>query len=194
MGEEVNGQTTYYGYICNTNQGNVYETPSVNARIITYGLRGKLVTVLQQSATWYKVKLDMDTGYIPKNFINLCDMTTKVGQLLYNARSRLMLKYKLGEEGPGRFDGPGFTKYCFGRIGLQIPRTAAEQAKFGTAPTGVKAGDVLFFSLSGRGIDHCAIVSDIATLLHCTERGNGVKEDVFDNTWRSRLTGIRRYI
>ena len=55
--------------------------------------------------------------------------------------------YVWAEEGPDRFDCSGYTYYMYGSMGIEIPRTAHEQAKRGKyiKPSELQYGDLIFF-------------------------------------------------
>lgn len=59
--------------------------------------------------------------------------------------------YVYGATGPSAFDCSGLTKAAFATIGVDLPRTAAEQSTVGTAVpvSDVQVGDLLFWG--GRG-------------------------------------------
>jgi cell wall-associated NlpC family hydrolase len=53
--------------------------------------------------------------------------------------------YHFGDEGPNAFDCSGLMQYIFGKAGIKLPRTAAEQQKFATPVTKPVPGDLVFF-------------------------------------------------
>lgn len=69
------------------------------------------------------------------------------------------VSYKMGGTTTKGFDCSGFTSYVFKKIGLTLPRASTSQYKVGTAvaKSNLKAGDLVFFNTSGRGVSHVGI-------------------------------------
>lgn len=66
------------------------------------------------------------------------DVTSEVQQLLQNPSTS--------------FDASGFVQYVYAQVGVQLPRTIAEQAQVGTLidnPNQLEKGDLVFFDLNG---------------------------------------------
>ena len=74
------------------------------------------------------------------------------------AEQYLGAPYVWGGTSPSGFDCSGFTQYVFAKFGINLPRTAAEQATLGTyvPKSELKPGDLVFFDTSG-GISHVGI-------------------------------------
>lgn len=78
---------------------------------------------------------------------------------LREVASRLVgFPYLWGGNGRGGFDCSGLVVYVYRHLGVNLPRTSREQY----AATAVEAdrllpGDLLFFSSSGRQVDHVGI-------------------------------------
>jgi hypothetical protein len=66
-------------------------------------------------------------------------------------RRNLGKKYVWAEEGPYCYDCSGLTYFTYGSMGIEIPRVAREQFKYGTpvAKSELKKGDLVFFD-TGR--------------------------------------------
>lgn len=109
--------------------------------------------------------------------------------------------YVWAEEGPSTFDCSGLTYYLYGSMGIDIPRTAHEQARVGKriAPNQLQYGDLIFFATNKR---HAHRISHVGMYL-----GNGwfthastVKNEViYSNLFKSRyyknrLRICRRYL
>jgi hypothetical protein len=89
--------------------------------------------------------------------------------------------YKYGGTSPrSGFDCSGFVQYVFARQGVNLPRTASQQAQVGTpiAPDwrAVSAGDLVMFEENGR-IGHVAIYAGRNRIIHSTSSGGGVRYD-----------------
>lgn len=117
------------------------------------------------------------------------------------AREYLGVRYKWGGNTPRAFDCSGFTRWVFARYGIDLPRTAHEQAAFGSAPFpgDLRPGDLLFF-YGGQGAQHIAIYVGADTIIHASSTGHRVKLDVIRqhgsnrNWFRNRLIAVRRIV
>lgn len=194
ISDQVNGNEKFYGYV-STDISNLYNKPDKKSYIKSYAPRGKLVQIFNYSDNWYGLRLEADEGYMVKENITFIRTKSQLDKLLYEARSRIMLRYVRGEAGPGKFDGPGFIQWIFSRVGIKAPRTVSDQMKFGRAIdlNDLRAGDVFFFNVNGKP-DHVAIISDAQTLIHCYEAEGRVVESVFNDVWLNRFAGVRRYL
>ncbi|WP_054955415.1 C40 family peptidase [Paenibacillus dakarensis] len=84
------------------------------------------------------------------------------------------VSYKMGGTTTKGFDCSGFTGYVFKKIGITLPRASTSQYKVGTpvAKKNLKAGDLVFFNTSGRGVSHVGIYVGGGKFAHSsTSRG-----------------------
>jgi len=75
------------------------------------------------------------------------------------ARAQVGTKYVLGGTSPtGGFDCSGLVKYVMAALRVELPRTAAQQARVGSAITRdenrLRPGDLLTFGKSKGGVSH----------------------------------------
>ena len=112
-------------------------------------------------------------------------------------------RYTYGGSTPkSGFDCSGFVQFVYGRNGVTLPRTSRQQATAGKSLAakldGLRAGDLLFFSQSGDGVDHVAIYAGNDRILHSTSSGGGVRYDDLDSPrgkwFRDRLVAARRVL
>ena len=75
--------------------------------------------------------------------------------------------YVYGATGPRSFDCSGFARYVYERLGVSLPRTAAQQygAVRHVAVGARQPGDLIFFRLGGGGIDHVGIYAGNNTII-----------------------------
>ncbi|WP_166241889.1 C40 family peptidase [Paenibacillus turpanensis] len=78
-----------------------------------------------------------------------------VGALLNTAKRYLGVKYKFGAAPypqSNRFDCSSYTRYVFGKYGIDLPRTSRAQQKLGQTVSrkNLRKGDLLFFYVPGR--------------------------------------------
>ncbi|MFN2398577.1 MAG: C40 family peptidase [Gemmatimonadaceae bacterium] len=115
------------------------------------------------------------------------------------ARQHLGVRYSLGGTTPKAFDCSGLVQFVYAQHGIQLPRTAAQQAGVGVAPYpgDLAPGDLLFF-YGGKGAQHIAIYAGNDTLIHASSGARRVKLDRFTSTQRTwfgrRLIAVRRIL
>ena len=104
--------------------------------------------------------------------------------------------YRWGESRPGGFDCSGFTKYIYGRKGVALPRTAAEQYHAGRAVghRGMKPGDLVFFHTTRSGISHVGMYVGNGKFVHSSsKKQGGVRVDNLESGYYSKaFRGARR--
>ncbi|MGH7615963.1 MAG: C40 family peptidase [Gemmatimonadaceae bacterium] len=89
--------------------------------------------------------------------------------------------YRYGGTSPtSGFDCSGFVQYVFAQAGVELPRTARQQAQVGQALApdwrAVVAGDLVMFEENGR-ISHVAIYAGHNRIIHASASGGGVRYD-----------------
>jgi len=109
--------------------------------------------------------------------------------------------YVWAEEGPNRFDCSGYTYYMYGSMGINLPRTAREQAKVGKyiKPSELKYGDLIFFDTTKRRngkITHVGMYLGDGWFTHASTKKYEV---VYSNLrtspyYKKRLRICRRYL
>ena len=104
--------------------------------------------------------------------------------------------YRWGQSRPGGFDCSGFTKYVYGRKGVSLPRTAAEQSHAGNAVGhgGMKPGDLVFFHTTRSGISHVGMYVGSGKFVHSSSaKSGGVRVDSLESGYYNRaFRGARR--
>lgn len=111
------------------------------------------------------------------------------------AGEQLGKPYQWGASGPDRFDCSGLVQHVYGALGLDLPRVSAQQARVGreVRPSELQAGDLLFFAINGRGIDHVGIFTGGAEFIHAPNRSSPVSTESLGNPWwRKRFRLARR--
>jgi hypothetical protein len=109
--------------------------------------------------------------------------------------------YVWAEEGPDRFDCSGFTYYMYGSMGIEIPRVAREQAKYGKkiSPKELQYGDLIFFATNRRNphkITHVGVYLGDGWFTHAsTTKHEVVYSNLFTSPYyKKRLRVCRRYL
>lgn len=125
--------------------------------------------------------------------------TTKANQIISLGEKYLGTPYKFGAKvGQTKsFDCSSFTKYIYGKYGISLPRTAAQQSKAGSyvSKNNWKKGDLLFFKVPGRSasIGHVGIYLGNNKMLN-TYGAGGVKITTINSYWKSKYVTARRVI
>lgn len=116
------------------------------------------------------------------------------------AEDQLGVPYVWAGNSPDGFDCSGFTSYVYAKIGISLPRRAADQYKEGTAvkEKDVKPGDLVFFD-NGSGISHVGIVISEAgeplKMIHSASSKGIIVTDVSTSEyWQARLYGFATYL
>lgn len=104
-------------------------------------------------------------------------------------------RYVFGGTSRGGFDCSGFTRYVYARLGIGLPRTAAEQ--FGCGKTisrsQLRPGDLVFFSRAGHTIGHVGIYIGNSRFVHASNPRRGVTVDSLNSSYyTSHYKGARR--
>ncbi len=106
-----------------------------------------------------------------------------------------------GADGGG-FDCSGLIQHAYGRHGIALPRTSAEQAKQGKAVSknlaSLVAGDLLTFSNRGGPVSHVGLYVGEGRFIHSASRGVQISilsgEDPYGRWWFKRWVGVRRIV
>ena len=107
---------------------------------------------------------------------------SQADRLLADARNHLNAPYRRGASlGRSRAtDCSGFVQYIYGNSDIDLPRSSAEQSQVGKLAAlemnfaKLKPGDLLFFTRSGRRIDHVGIYMGEGKMIHAADRRQGV--------------------
>jgi murein DD-endopeptidase len=116
--------------------------------------------------------------------------------VLLAAESRIGAPYRYGGAGPDAFDCSGLVTYAYQRIGISVPRTAAQQFAAATPVPrdALQPGDLVFFRLSGRTVGHVGIYAGDDRFVHAPQSGGEVRIASLDDEWyRRRYAGAGRF-
>lgn len=100
--------------------------------------------------------------------------------------------YRYGGSSSRGFDCSGLVVYCYAKAGLNgLPHSAAALSRLATPISleELKAGDLLFFKLSGRKTSHVAIYVGNRAFVHAPSGGKQVEKVSFDDLYWSRKLG-----
>lgn len=96
--------------------------------------------------------------------------------LVLEALGQVGRPYRYGGTTPDGFDCSGLTQYVYRQIGIQLPRSSRDQHGAGRTIklSQAEPGDLLFYSFTGRGIDHVAIYLGDDQAVHAPASGRAV--------------------
>lgn len=105
-------------------------------------------------------------------------------------------RYRYGGSGPHEFDCSGLVFFVHNQLGIQVPRTAAEQAA-AASPVDALAltpGDLVFFTESGPEITHVGIYAGHGTFVHAPKSGRAVGYgSLFNDYYLQNFAGAGRF-
>ena len=114
------------------------------------------------------------------------------------AKQMLHMPYRWGGTTPRGFDCSGLVQYTYNRVGIKLPRTAAQQYR---AVSKVKRkhmakGDLIFFHTPRRGryVNHVGIYMGNNSFIHAPGRGKRVQLSNLSRYWKSKIVGVGRTI
>jgi murein DD-endopeptidase len=105
--------------------------------------------------------------------------------------------YQFGGADAAGFDCSGLALYVHARVGLAIPRTASEQ-RHAAHPVPLAAlapGDLIFFRIRSRHVDHVGIYVGGGRFVHAPRAGGTVAygQLAAGGYYRTRATGAGRF-
>ncbi len=117
-------------------------------------------------------------------------------ELIEYARHALGKPYVWGGASPEGFDCSGLVQYSYGRAGIRVPRTAAEQ-RAASKPLDVsrlKPGDLLFFDTTHR-YSHVGIYLGKGRFIHAPSHGKTVSVSNLSNPyWQAALSYVGSFL
>ncbi|MDR3358057.1 MAG: C40 family peptidase [Desulfovibrio sp.] len=120
---------------------------------------------------------------------------TETRRILTTARSAIGTPYVRGGTGPGGFDCSGFVCWAYKSVGINLPRSAREQAFVGTPITRIedmREGDIVAFRHPRRGY-HTGIYVGGGKFIHSPRRRLTVRiTPLSDPYFSNTLLGARR--
>ena len=114
------------------------------------------------------------------------------------AQEQVGRPYRWGGENPSYgFDCSGLVQWCYGSVGVSLPRVVREQKKAGKSINGdrLRPGDLVFFALDGNSTSHVGVYIGDRRFVHAPRAGQPVRVNSLDDSWwRERWTDSRRVL
>ncbi len=98
--------------------------------------------------------------------------TGKSSSIISSGMQQLGKPYIFGDEGPGSFDCSGLMQFIFGKNGVKLPRTAAQQQQAATRVSNPVPGDLVFY---GYPAHHVALYLGNGKMLAAPHSGANVR-------------------
>lgn len=110
------------------------------------------------------------------------NLASKKDRVLAKAREFLGTPYGFGTKDGYQTDCSGFTQQVFRQFGVSLPRSAAEQAKYGTevATSDLQVGDLMFYQTYKSEPSHVAIYAGDGKIIHASYTNRRVQYDAID--------------
>ncbi len=184
---------------------NIYASPNTKSRIFYTAKQYKYLIVSKYTDTYHKVVMSNGVyGYARTSKVAMLPQLVRQST---QSSSRAVAATKGlnyigtpyvwgGDNINSGIDCSGFVKKLYGDIGINLPRTAAEQAKVGTPIHRLQdliAGDRLYFWEKKRAtIGHTGLYLGNGYFVHSSRGKNGVDTDKLTEKWQRILVAARR--
>ncbi|TKA89468.1 NlpC/P60 family protein [Guyparkeria sp. SB14A] len=126
----------------------------------------------------------------------LSGMHPRAIEAVIQAVSQLGTPYRWGGESADHgFDCSGLTQHAFKAASIDLPRTSAQQyrATKRIERDALRPGDLVFFRLNGKRVDHVGIYVGGDRFIHAPSRGKTVSFASLDNVfWSRKYVGAGR--
>ena len=190
---------------------NIRSGPSTTYKVLSKTYTNNVVEILGESGSWYKIKTSGNIeGWVSSKYVGSYSKDTeevKVEELIISnsninkiiniANAQMGKPYKWGAIGPSSFDCSGFTSYIYKKgAGVSLPRTSVSQSKAGTkiSRNQLKAGDLVFFNTSGKGVSHVGMYIGDSKFIHAST-SKGVRIDTLNSGYyKARFVSASRII
>lgn len=199
---------------CTNEKPLMYADPECSTVIWDKNTRGQAVQVCGKIGTAYAVMMaDGSTAWMRKSDVRITKeqiIAVRVatvapvkkeaagrGDLIATAKTYLGMPYKYGGNGDTNIDCSLFVMQVFAEHGINLPRTAHEQAEIGTyvEKEDLVAGDRLYFyERNNRGhIGHTGLYIGEGQFIHASSnRGEVAISNLFDQTYSSIYAWAKR--
>lgn len=147
-----------------------------------------------QSANRFSSRQSTKNQLLNSKYPMVQELTQKQKLLLEEANRWLGTPYCFGGSDSHCVDCSGFIQNLFANVGVVLPRTSGEQAKYGKAVElgNLGVGDLMFFGSGGK-ISHVAVYAGDGKIIH-SSTSRGVVREPLSNSIMRNLAFIRRVL
>lgn len=190
--------------IVTQNQSPIFRAKQANATVLFKVDKDTPLAVMESDGDWHGILMvDGSMGWMRSASLKMSDYrlvsdptrTYGSGNERVNlAMTYMGVPYVWGGNTRAGLDCSGLVKQVWNQYGINLPRTAREQATVGT-PVGInelQAGDRLYFICKGSVIDHTGIYIGNNTFIHASSSRRGVGLDQLTGKWQQWFVGARR--
>jgi murein DD-endopeptidase len=160
---------------------------------------GWLDATTQNDNDNYTLKNSRLSQKLPSKPIKAIDdpngVRTAATEAILQAISQLGTAYQWGGATKRGFDCSGLTSFVYKKADIDLPRTARDQYAFTQriARSQLQPGDLLFFKIRSRKIDHVGIYIGDNRFIHAPRTGEQVTFAQLNNVyWRKHFAGAGR--
>jgi cell wall-associated NlpC family hydrolase len=177
---------------------NVRSGPSTGSQRIGQVHQGDIVQAKTKNAdNWYQIAFHGETGWVAGWLVQVYQPSAGASRgfapnIISSAERFLGRPYHFGASGPDSFDCSGFTRYVFSLLGINLPRTANDQARVGVRVSSLAPGDLVFFGNNGY-MDHVGIYIGNNSFISAANYRTGVTVSSLSD-FRPRYAEARRVI
>ena len=205
---------------------NVRSGPDTSYTALSKAYNGDKAYIIGINAGWYKVIFQSAIGYIRSDYVDLTEIPYenkdsnqeplffKGGQstgrpvspealngvsasaIIATAKQYIGVPYVWGGSTPSGFDCSGYVKYVFGKHGITLPRTSAQQYNVGkwVSKSNLQPGDLVFYNTSGSGVSHLGIYIGNGQFIHASSSKGVMISEMSNSYWSARYYGARRVL
>ncbi len=191
----------------------VYVKPDKRSRVVFRAKETRYVVIRSLRDGWATIVMaDGTNGYVVDKFVDRLPYDVNIRQpgsqaitrggdwrqtVIKDAMQFTGTPYKWGGNDLRRgVDCSGFVQQLYGRVGVQLPRTAQRQSVVGEQVKrldDLKPGDRLYFTNSKREkITHTGIYIGDGYFIHSSRSAGGVSTDFLSEKWLRILVEARR--
>ncbi|MBQ8533769.1 MAG: C40 family peptidase [Clostridia bacterium] len=144
---------------------NFRDRPTTSSKVLTKLADGKNVNILKSRNGFYAVSVDGMMGFVSQKYVTVLNSSeaSKLDTLIKTVKGFEGNPYSMAKAGTLASNGKMYTdcsymmQYSFAKVGISLPRTAAEQARFcdnlnlNIKKSQLSPGDLIFYSTAKNG-------------------------------------------
>lgn len=128
-------------------------------------------------------------------FTGQAEAAGKSTAVVKTAKSLTGVKYRTGGKTRAGFDCSGYVGYVYNQNGIRLAGSARAMYNTGrpVSKANLRAGDLVFFNTTGKGVSHVSIYVGNGKMMHSTT-SRGVRTDRLNDPhyWGKRYVGAKR--